>query len=94
MAKGEWKYTVGEKPLAQLRIALKRMGGDYEFDPYLPPLTTRESRPRAVDTPGVPYPPGYWANQAAASLKHDQWLEVLGRKKKIVPREKGSGQVW
>ena len=72
----------------QLGRALRRMGIDYDFDPYLPTKQRYAKAPKAIETPGVPYPPGYYTNLAVASLRFDRWIEGLGRKEKIVPGQK------
>jgi len=75
----------------KLKQALDRMGMTYDdYDPSFPPQRKFALQPRATMTPGEPYPPGYYTSQAVASLKFDRWIEGLGRKDKIVPRERFS----
>ena len=65
--------------LLQLQTALERMGYEAEpFDPFTPPKTrVFGKRPRTVDTPGEPYPPGYYTEQAVKSLQFDRWVEQM-----------------
>ena len=72
----------------QLARTLKRMGLEYDFDPYLPTKQRYPNTPKSLNTPGEPYPPGYYTSQAMASLRFDQWIVGLGRKDKIVPGKK------
>ena len=76
---------LGRSEQRQLTRRLKDMGLEYIFDPSVPTRQRFARPPKFVALPGMPYPPGYYTDQAMASIRFDRYIEALGRKDKIVP---------
>ena len=88
MPKGELLFAVGKSTSQQLSKSLRRMGLLDDFDPFAPPkrgfqyLPLRQWEER-IHTPGRPYPPGYYTNEAVKAEKFDKYVGWLEKKKKF-----------
>ena len=82
MSRGPWVGACGDRPLKILRQQLKRMGLQESYDPFLPPRKIPKTMLYMdTSTPGENYPPGKHANEAMRSLRFDQHIAALERKR-------------
>lgn len=76
-------FTVGDVVREKLNAWLDSRGLTRDYDPFLPPLELPKWLTRhSTHTPGTPYPPGYYVDEAQEAINFDKHIEILERKKR------------